>query len=107
MKKNTSLTMNRATPRLRPFCTANVWFPIRVPSATTSRNHRIMAPTVARNPRVSSVPELANPLKYIAAEIVSVRSANDVSNGHGDGVTRWNGCAWNCDRVGNIINMLS
>jgi hypothetical protein len=91
MKKKISLTMNRATPRFRPFCTANVWFPRRVPSVTTSRNHRIIALTVAMNPRVSNTPLLANPLKYIAAAIVSVSNANEVSKGHGDGVTRWNG----------------
>ena len=98
MKKKISLTMNRATPRLRPFCTANVWLPSNVPSATTSRNHRIMALSVARNPSRTRVPPLAKPLKYIAADSVNVSSANDVNNGHGDGVTKWNGCPWNCDR---------
>lgn len=94
MKKNTSLTMNSATPRLRPFCTANVWFPISVPSATTSRNHRIIALTVATKPKINNVPDDATPLKYSAADIVSVNKANDVNNGQGDGVTKWNGCAW-------------
>ena len=54
-KKNTSLMMNRATPRVSPFCTANVWFPRYAPSADTSRNHRIIANSVARNPNVTSV----------------------------------------------------
>ena len=88
MKKNISLTMNSATPRLRPFCTANVWLPSNVPSATTSRNHKIIAPTVATNPKATRVPPLANPLKYMAAEIVNVNSPNDVSNGQGEGVTK-------------------
>ena len=95
MKKNTSLIMNSATPRLRPFCTANVWFPSRVPSATTSRNHRAIELTVVINPIITRNPPLENPLKYIAAAIVRISSENDVSNGHGDGVTKWNGCAWN------------
>ena len=82
--------MKSATPRLRPFCTANVWLPNSVPSATTSRNHRIIALSVATNPRATRIPPLANPLKYIAAEIVKVNKANEVSNGQGEGVTKWN-----------------
>lgn len=88
-KKKISLTMKSATPRLRPFCTANVWLPNNVPSATTSRNHKIIALIKATNPKATRVPPLANPLKYIAEEIVKVNSANEVSNGHGDGVTKW------------------
>lgn len=49
-KKNTSEMINSATPRLRPFCTANVWHPRYEPSADTSRNHRIIANSVDRNP---------------------------------------------------------
>jgi hypothetical protein len=89
MKKKISLTMNNATPRLRPFCTANVWLPNSVPSATTSRNHRIIALTVVMNPIATRVPPLAKPLKYIAEAIVKINSANEVSKGHGDGVTKW------------------
>lgn len=63
IKKNTSLTMNNATPRLRPFWTAKVWLPISVPSATTSRNHKIIALTVATNPNSKSVADEATPLK--------------------------------------------
>ena len=103
MKKNTSLIMNNATPRLRPFCTAKVWFPRRVPSATTSRNQRIIELNVVRNPMITRNPPLANPLKYIAEAIVKIRSENEVSSGHGDGVTKWNGCAWNCARDSCII----
>ncbi len=98
MKKKTSLTMNKATPRFKPFCTAKVWFPKSVPSATTSRNHRIIALTVATKPKLRRVPPLANPLKYITAERVKVNNAKDVSKGHGEGVTKWNGWPWNCDR---------
>lgn len=104
MKKNTSLTINKATPKLRPFCTANVWFPKSVPSATTSRNHKVMADTVVINPIAKRSPPLANPLKYITAANVKVSNAKDVNNGQGDGVTRWNGCPWNCDRDNCIIN---
>jgi hypothetical protein len=63
IKKNTSLTINNATPRLRPFCTAKVWLPINVPSATTSRNQRIIALRVATNPKPNNVPDEATPLK--------------------------------------------
>jgi len=45
---------------------------------------------VATNPRVNRIPPLAKPLKYIAAEIVKVNKANEVSNGQGEGVTKWN-----------------
>jgi len=51
--------MNKATPKLSPFCTANVWLPMNDPSAATSRNHKIIANSVAKNPIVSSVPPLA------------------------------------------------
>lgn len=105
MKKKISLTINKATPRFKPFCTANVWLPNSVPSATTSRNHRIIALTVAINPRVRRIPPLAKPLKYIAAEIVKVNKANEVSNGQGEGVTKWKGCPWNCDRDNCIVKM--
>lgn len=66
-----------------------MWLPNNVPSATTSRNHKIIALTVAIKPKRSKVPPLANPLKYIAAEIAKVNNANEVNNGQGDGVTRW------------------
>lgn len=80
--------MNKATPKLSPFCTAKVWLPIRVPSATMSRNHRIIAPTVANSPKATRVPPLAKPLKYMAAEIVKVSRANEVNRGQGEGVTK-------------------
>lgn len=103
MKKKISLIMNSATPRLRPFCTANVWFPSNVPSATTSRNHRIIELRVVMNPIATRTPPLAKPLKYIAAEIVKISNENEVRSGHGEGVTRWNGCPWNCARDSCII----
>jgi len=59
IKKKTSLTINKATPKLRPFCTANVWLPKNDPSATTSRNQRIIANNVAKNPINANVPPLA------------------------------------------------
>ena len=58
-KAKISLTINRATPKLSPFCTANVWLPRNDPSAATSLNHKIIANNVAKNPIVSSVPPLA------------------------------------------------
>ena len=103
MKKNTSLTMNRATPRDSPFCTAKVWFPRYVPSADTSRNHRIIANSVDRNPRTTNVRPLANPWKYITPPDVRDSRANDVSRGHGDGSTRWNGCPWYSCRAVVIV----
>ena len=55
MKKNTSVTMNSETPSVRFFCTISVWSPRYVPSVVTSRNHRMNANSVARNPNVSRV----------------------------------------------------
>jgi hypothetical protein len=43
---------------------------------------------VATKPKITRVPPLANPLKYIAAEIVKVNNANEVNKGQGDGVTK-------------------
>ena len=58
-------------------CVAN-----KAPSATTYRNHRrIIALTEAKSPKATRVPPLAKPLKYIAAEIVTVQKANEVSKG--------------------------
>jgi len=68
-----------------------VWLPSNVPSATTSLNHKIIAPIVAIAPKMTKKPPLAKPLKYMAAEIVKVNKANEVSNGQGDGVTKWYG----------------
>jgi hypothetical protein len=79
--------MNRATPRVRPFCTANVWCPRYEPSADTSRNHRIIPNSVDRNPNARNVNEWANPWKYITPDVVSVSSENDVRIGHGEGST--------------------
>lgn len=56
IKKKTSLTINKATPKFNPFCTAKVWLPKYDPSAATSRNHKIIANNVAKNPKVNSVP---------------------------------------------------
>lgn len=89
MKKNTSLTINKATPRLRPFWTANVWHPKNVPSAATSRNHSIIANNVDKNPIITRGPPFTFPLKYITLDSVSVNRANDVINGQGEGSTRW------------------
>jgi hypothetical protein len=47
------------------------------------------------NPIATRIPPLANPLKYIAAAIVKISNENEVRRGHGEGVTRWNGCPWN------------
>jgi hypothetical protein len=91
MKKNTSEIMNSPTPRVRPFCTANVWHPRYDPSADTSRNHRIIANSVERNPIPTSGRALPYPWKYSTDGNVRPSRANDVSSGHGDGSTRWYG----------------
>lgn len=84
--------MKSVTPRVRPFCTANVWHPRYDPSAETSRNHRIIANSVDRNPIPTRGRAFPYPWKYSTAGIVSPSRANDTSRGHGDGSTRWYGC---------------
>ena len=66
-----------------------MWCPRNDPSADTSRNHKIIANKVDKNPNVNSVPPLAYPLKYIAADKVRVNIANEVISGHGEGSTKW------------------
>lgn len=40
IKNNASDTINKPTPKFRPFFTADVWFPKYVPSAVISLNHK-------------------------------------------------------------------
>ena len=79
--------MNRATPSVRPCCTANVWCPRKVPSAATSRNHRIIPNSVEKNPNARKISAWAKPWKYITPDVVSVSSENDVRIGQGEGST--------------------
>ena len=90
-KKKISVTMNSETPIVSPFCTISVWSPRYVPSVVTSRNHRINANSVARNPSVTRVDPCAIPLKYSTAPIIIDSVALAVRRGQGLASTRWNG----------------
>ena len=98
MKKNTSVTINSETPIVIPFCTISVWSPKYVPSVVTSRNHRMNANSVAKNPNVIRVVPCAIPLKYNTAPVIIDRTALAVRSGQGLGSTRWKGNAWKAER---------
>ena len=55
-KANTSLTINRITPIVNPFCTSNVWLPRYVPSVITSLNHKAIPDPVSANPKLNKEP---------------------------------------------------
>ena len=40
IKNKASETINKIIPKFKPFCTAKVWSPIKVPSVITSRNQK-------------------------------------------------------------------
>nr|YP_009531548.1 hypothetical protein [Hannaella oryzae]AXY96248.1 hypothetical protein [Hannaella oryzae] len=106
-KKKISVTMNSVTPIVRPFCTISVWSPRYVPSAVMSRNHRMNANSVDRNPSVSRVDPCAIPFMYRTPPTVIDSTALAVRRGQGLASTRWKGKDWNwyrgCDTAFVII----
>ena len=88
-KNSASDTINKATPILRPFCTANVWFPKYVPSDITSLNHNDIDNIKANKAKVKL---LIAKLKFWNANTalkVDVNKDKLVFNGQGLGETRW------------------
>ena len=88
-KNSASDIINKATPRLSPFCTANVWLPKYVPSDITSLNHNDMDKTKAINAMIKLLTPI---LKFWNAKIALNVSANKdilVFNGQGLGDTKW------------------
>jgi hypothetical protein len=48
MKNKASDTINKITPKFKPFCTAKVWLPKNVPSEIISRNQKDIENTTAK-----------------------------------------------------------
>ena len=93
-KNKASLTINSATPIFKPLCTAKVWLPKYVASEITSLNQKHAEQTNDNK---------ANWIKYCAdtnvcinnaAPVVRAKREKLVKSGHGDGETKWKGCAW-------------
>ncbi len=82
-----SETINRILPKRRPFCTAVVCCPSKVPSRITSRHQNDTLTTVAKRPRRNSV----NPRVYACLCRTSPNSikklVKDTRSGHGLGST--------------------
>jgi hypothetical protein len=87
-KKNTSDIINNATPRDIPFCTANVWLPLYVPSATTSLNHNIIAYVTKIKPE-KKIQAVDTKLCIVnTADVVNTNNAILVAKGQGEGETK-------------------
>lgn len=52
IKNNASDTINKATPKFKPFFTADVWLPKYVPSAVISLNHKLILYTKEIKPNI-------------------------------------------------------
>jgi len=93
-KNNPSETIKRATPILRPLCTAKVWLPINVPSDITSLNQKDIDNTKFKNAKNKKYSALLNPCIDKTPIVVKLSNEILVFNGQGDGETKWKGCAW-------------
>lgn len=93
-KNNPSETINKATPKLRPLCTAKVWLPKYVPSDITSLNQNDIDDTKIINARYKKYDARLKPCMVNTPVVVKVNSAILVYSGQGEGETRWKGCAW-------------
>lgn len=93
-KKSASLTINKATPILRPLCTARVWLPKYVASLIISLNHKHIDHTNDISARYNMFCVELKPCIVKTPEVVSVNRETHVKIGHGDGETRWKGWAW-------------
>jgi hypothetical protein len=87
-KNNASDTINKATPIFKPFCTANVWLPMKVPSDITSLNQNDILDihNTTAKARKNSAP--LNPCMVETNEVVSVNKLTQVNKGQGEGDTR-------------------
>lgn len=52
-KNKASDNINKPIPIVRPFCTARVWFPRKVPSEIISLNHKLMLNTTFNIPVIN------------------------------------------------------
>lgn len=87
-KKSASLTINSATPILRPLCTARVWLPKYVASPIISLNHKLIDDTNDISARYKMSCVELKPCIVKTPEVVSVKRETHVKIGQGDGETR-------------------
>lgn len=98
-KKNIiSDTINKTKPILNPLCTAKVWRPSKVASIITSHNQLIKEKKKKKKPKGKNFKNEHAPVLYSCnhktVEIKLVQTENAIKNGHGLGLTKWNGCCW-------------
>lgn len=93
IKKNSSLIINKITPKFRDFCTAWEWSPLSVPSWDTSLNQRYIKKFTENNENNANTPPLL--WNHITAVAVKHNKPQDIIKGHGETVTKWYGWAWN------------
>ena len=88
-KNNASDIINKATPILIPFCTANVWLPKYVPSDIISLNHKDIENITAINAKIKLY--RAKPKLWKDSTPVNVKVIKDklVFKGQGLGDTKW------------------
>lgn len=96
-KARASLIMNKIIPRIIPFCTFWVWAPKKLPSITTSLNHKAIDEIVKQNPKFNKVLPKVKPWKYTTEPIVKFNKEKLTKIGQGDKSTRWYGKGWNSD----------
>ena len=106
-KNNISDTINKATPIFNPLCTANVWFPIYVPSLITSRHQNDIEITTDTKANIKNVFALLKPCIVKTPVVVNVNNEILVNIGQGDGDTKWKGWAWKLLRVKFVIVIFS
>ena len=93
-KNKASDTINKATPRLSPLCTAREWLPKYVPSAIISLNQNDIDNIRAVKLKNRLFSAWANPWKVKTPDVVRLNRLSDVYKGQGEGETRWKGWAW-------------
>ena len=93
-KNKTSEIINKIIPKRNPCCTIPVWCPSNVDSRTTSLHQTNITKSKLKNPNKSIKDPYLNAWKYNTPPIVLVKAANEATNGHGLGSTKWNGWRW-------------
>jgi hypothetical protein len=103
-KKSASLTINKATPELRPLCTAKVWLPMYVPSDIISLNQNDIDNVTNKKANSKTIFTDGNPCIVKTPEQVRVKRDKQVNTGQGEGETKWKGWAWKLLLIKCVIN---
>lgn len=93
-KNKASLIMNKVTPMFNPLWTAKVWSPKKLPSEIISLNHKDMESI--KQVKAANRKKLLFEKLCIVYTPAVVRLSKDIQllRGHGEGETKWKGCAW-------------